>query len=198
MQSVANVGIGFRDHTGWAVAVAVSDKPQIHDRRRVQLCDPELPRQAYHAAAGLELDAARDLVTQVENAAATAAAREVAAILSDLASRGHQVRAVGVSVGTSRVPTDLRAILGSHPLLHAAEGELYSEALADAAQAAGLPVVRFTNKGLLAETAATMGCAPADLTDTIARLGHDLGPPWAKDQKEAALAGLLALHSVKT
>jgi len=117
-------------------------------------------------------------------------------VVHDLAGQGHRVRAVAISVPTSSVPHDLSTILRSHPLLHAAEGELYSEALADAAQAAGLPMVRFTTKNLVGDAASALDCSPATMMEIVVKLGHGLGAPWAKDQKEAATAALLALHTV--
>jgi len=189
---MADVAIGFRDHSGWAVAVVVSTEPAVLGRRRLELCDPDLPRQVYHAAAGKPLDRAGALVTKVEANVVATASSAVAELAADLLRAGHRVRAVGVPVGTVKVPEDLGAILGSHPMLHAAEGELYREALADSAEAAGLPVVRFVAKSLMREASAITG---RPIEETLATLGRNLGPPWAKDQKEAAAAALLALHT---
>jgi hypothetical protein len=189
---VADVGIGFREHSGWAAAVTVSGRPAVLDRRRMLLCDPGLPRQPYHAAVGLDLDRARDLVVDVERSAAATAGHELACLVGELNAAGHRIRGVAVAVGTAKVPEELATVLGSHALLHAAEGELYREALADAVEAAGLPVVRFVAREVLADAAAALRRPIADM---LAELGAGLGPPWAKDQKEAAAAALLALHT---
>jgi hypothetical protein len=53
--------------------------------------------------------------------------------------------------------------------------------------------VRFTTKDLLAEAAAALRCSPGDIAETITRIGRGLGPPWAKDQRDAATAGWYAL-----
>jgi hypothetical protein len=108
---MADVGIGFRDHAGWAVAVAISAEPAVRDRRRVQLCDPRLPRQVYHAAAGVPLHEAGPLIAGVERSAAEHAEAALADLQRDLRGQGHRVRAVGVCIGTSPIPTDLDAIL---------------------------------------------------------------------------------------
>jgi hypothetical protein len=187
---MVDVGIGFRDHSGWAAAVTVSRKPAVLDRRRVLLCDPELPRQVYHAAVGLDLAEAGNLIAEVERSAAASAEHELAGIVARLSADGHRICGVAVAVGTAQLPADLTTILGLHTLLHAAEGELYRDALADAADAAGLPVLRFAGKTLLAQAQAATG---RPIADTLADLGHGLGPPWAKDQKEAAAAALLVL-----
>jgi hypothetical protein len=193
---VAEVAIGFRNHTGWAVAVAVSAEPLVRDRRRIELCDPALPWQAFHAASGLPIEEARQVVARVERSAAEAAERELLGLVQELGGQGHRIRSVAIPVTTSPVPQELSTVLGSHPLLHAAEGQLYREALAEAAQAAGLPMVRFTIKDLVADAAAALGCSPTTVREIIAKLGQGLGAPWAKDQKDAATAALLALHNV--
>jgi hypothetical protein len=193
---VAEVAIGLRDHSGWAVAVAVSVEPLVRDRRRIELCDPALPRQPFHAASGLPLEQARQVIKQVRRSATAASETELRRLVNDLAGRGHQVRAVAISIPTSSVPQDLSTVLRSHPLLHAAEGELYREALSDAAHAVALPMVRYATKDVVAETAAALDCSPAIVVEIADKLGHQLGPPWAKDQKQAAMAALLALHTV--
>ena len=57
-------------------------------------------------------------------------------------------------------------------------------------------MVRYATKDVAAETAAALDCSPATVAEIAAKLGHGLGPPWAKDQKEAAMAALLGLHTV--
>lgn len=195
VRAMADVAIGFRDHSGWAAAVAVAEGPRVVERRRLRLCDPDLPRQAYHAAVGLPIDEARELVASVEQSALASAKAELADLVAELRSAGHRVVAAGIPVVAAKVPDELATILGSHPLLHAAEGELYREALAEAADAASLATVRFMAKGLFAETAAALQITEAMLTERLAGLGRGLGPPWAADQKYAAAAALLALTS---
>jgi hypothetical protein len=196
VQSVAEVAVGIRDHSGWAIAVAVSAEPLVRDRRRIELCDPALPRQPFHAASGLPLEEARQVIKQVRRSATAASETGLRRLVDDLAGQGHQVRAVAISIPTSSIPQDLSTILRSHPLLHAAEGELYREALSDAAHAAALPVVRYASKDVVTETAAALDRSPATVGEIAVKLGQGLGPPWAKDQKEAAMAALLALHTV--
>ena len=129
--SVAEVAIGLRDHSGWAVAVTVSAEPLVRDRRRIELCDPALPRQAFHAASGLPIEQASQVIKQVRHSATAASERELRRLADDLARQGHHVQAVAISIPTSSIPRDLSTVLRSHLRLHAAEGELYSEALAD-------------------------------------------------------------------
>ena len=173
----APVAVGIRDHTGWAVAVALGPGPAVVDRRRLQLLDDSLPRQPYHAAQDLPLDEAADLVARVEAAALEAATDALRALCAGL---GRPVAAVAVGPAP-RVPDSLERILASHTLLHAAEGALYREAIAEAAAGLGLPVVRFDLKTVLGE-----------VDVDLAALGRGLGPPWQKDHREAAAGALLA------
>jgi hypothetical protein len=182
------VGVGFRDHSGWAVVVAAGfdgDAPVVLDRRRVELCPEALPRQPYHAAVDLPLDEAAALIARVDVAARAAAAAALAEVTAALDSDGHEVVGVAVAAGTTRLPDDLGRTLGSHPLLHAGEGELYREAIAEAASGRGLPVIRFVQRQLW-DGAATRRAS-------IGALGKALGPPWTADQKDATGAALLVL-----
>jgi hypothetical protein len=68
--------LGFRPHTGWTCAVALGGEPRapgLVARRRLELSDPAVPWQPYHAAAQLRPDAAADLVREAEEVAALAA-----------------------------------------------------------------------------------------------------------------------------
>jgi hypothetical protein len=71
------VAIGVVARTGSAVAMALSgtvSAPRFLARREIELVPPGLDRQPYHAAAGLSLAAAGELVAEVESAAERAAA----------------------------------------------------------------------------------------------------------------------------
>ncbi|NRQ40725.1 hypothetical protein HII36_54305 [Nonomuraea sp. NN258] len=191
--------LGMKDHCGWAVLVAITggvDAPQVLLRERVTLLDdPALPDQPYHAAAGLE--PARELIARVENAAGTAARRAIAQAADRLANAGHAVTGIAIdlgAVGAGRMtlPEDLGAILGKHPYLHGAEGELYREALAEGARGAGVAVNRYDFKNL-GETAARV-LGRRDLGTRVNGLRAQVGPPRTRDHKEAALAALLVLH----
>jgi hypothetical protein len=78
-------------------------------------------------------------------------------------------------------------------LLHAAEGELYRDAIADAAGGAGLRVVRFMNKEVRSEAAAALGWGLEPLETWLVETGKVAGKPWTKDEKDASAAALLAL-----
>ena len=78
-------------------------------------------------------------------------------------------------------------------LVHTAEGQLFREAIVEASEAAGVPVTRFVQHELFEEAAEHVGTSDASLRAQLTGLGRALGPPWQRDQKEAAAAAWLAL-----
>jgi hypothetical protein len=190
------VALGARDHTGWAALVALGideGKVQVVERRRLQLIDPGLPREAYHAAQGLGMAAAKALIERVAESASASSAAELAAVLAELRAAGHEPVAFAVGSAMGAVPESLEKILRSHALLHAAEGELYREALAGAAEDAGLEVTRFRQRELHDVAAVAIGIPAERLRAVSADLGRAFGPPWTSNQKEAVIAAWLAL-----
>lgn len=181
--ATAAVGITPRSSSAVLVTIAGSpDGPRVLDRRRFELVEADVPAQAYHAAATLELSAAEALVHRWERAAVAASARNLADAVEHAAGQGARVVAVGI-VGSVRELPPLPSVLRSHALLHAAEGQLSREVVAEAAAAAGLPV-HFLEPG-----------GPHDelTVQRSAALGGAVGPPWRKEHKLAAVAALTAL-----
>ncbi len=187
--------VGFREHTGWAAMVALGggvNAPVVLARRRYELCEGDLPRGVYHAARQLDLETADRLVRQVAEVARTAAEWQLRRTVAELDAAGYRV--LGAAVAAPRaVPDDLSEILGSHPLVHTAEGQLFRDALADATESLGLPLMRFVQQELYEEAAGHVGTSDTSLQAQLTGLGRALGPPWQRDQKEAAAAAWLAL-----
>ncbi|MFB4275999.1 MULTISPECIES: hypothetical protein [unclassified Nonomuraea] len=193
----------MRDHCGWAVLVAVGGgpaAPEVLMRERVALLDdPSLPDQPYHAAAGLDAGAAGELIARVERSARTAAREALDAAALNLAQAGHDVHGVAldlgaVGAGRMTIPGDLTEVLAKHHYLHGAEGELYHEALAEAARGAGLAVSRYDFKQLRDTAARVLGPGVVERVDG---LRTQVGSPWTRDHKDATLAALLALGGEK-
>ncbi|MGP3962456.1 hypothetical protein ACTWPT_41345 [Nonomuraea sp. 3N208] len=193
--------LGVKDHCGWAVLVAVGGTPEspgVLLRGRVTLlADPALPDQPYHAATGLDVAAAGELIGRVERAARTAARDALDAAARELAGAGHDVLGVAldlgaVGAGRMALPGDLATVLSKHHYLHGAEGELYHEALADAARNTGLEASRYDFKELREIAARVLGPGAAGRVDG---LRAQVGTPWTRDHKDAALAALLALNA---
>ncbi len=146
----------------------------------------------FHAAAGLaDLADAAALVDEV-SADVSVRTRKVVDDLVAANPSGAAV-AAGVPSGATEPPDDLATILGSHTLLHTAEGALYRDALADAAADAGLRVEQPPARDLFTHVSAVLG---VDVRAILQGLRRDLGPPWTADHKTAAAAAWLALDDV--
>jgi hypothetical protein len=157
--------VGFSIHTGWAAAVVVKGPPaEILAVFQIELADEQHDaRFVYHAASEDQRRAEEIL-------------RAAAAIARERAERALEGLEAGTILALSppkkKLP-ELRSILRSHPLLHAAEGELYRRALLEAGQALGLPI------------AIPAKPAPPEIGKRK--------PPWGKDQKAAAALAWAAI-----
>jgi hypothetical protein len=176
------------------VAVGGSERaPVVVARHRFELCDERLPRAVYHVARDLDRTAAEQLVHNVEAGARRAADWQLQRVIAELKATGYRVAGAGVASDARRLPTDILEILASHPLVHAAEGQLFREALAGAAELRSLPVTRFLQQDLYEQAAAQIGMTNESLRAQLTGLGRALGSPWQRDEKEAAAAAWLAL-----
>jgi len=153
----------------------VASSTTVISRRHVNLAGSGPPRtvQPYHAARGLSLPDAEKAIERAASRARTLAGDAIREVLT------HQ-DLVGCGLGLDpevRLPS-LATILASHPLLHAAEGQLFRVAIADAARDCGLMVMALPEKELRRHLPAAV---------------KPLGPPWREDEKLATAAALLAL-----
>jgi len=190
--------LGGRAHTGWAALVAVAGgvaRPEVLLRGRAELGDPagRVRRNVYHAARALEPSAAADLVEAAERIAAQQAAAALGPTVRDATNEGAVVRSCGVVVGAFSGAVRLESILKSHALAHAAEGQLYQGALLQGAEAHGLETFAIPKRSIWEEGESALGVARDVLRDWIQQLRREVGPPWAQDQKLAALAAWIAL-----
>lgn len=188
--------LGFRAHTGWAVVVAIAGPPRAPSvvyRSRIELGSTDAPRFVYHAAQEAGPAKAPGIVRRAETTAHKAAADGIRAALATLESQGHQAVAGTVLVGTARVPAALETILASHPLIHAAEGKLFRDALISGCKACGIHVNGIPERELWNQAEKGLGLKKKALENHLAELGRVSGRPWAQDQKLAAMAAWLAL-----
>jgi hypothetical protein len=180
------VALGWKAHTGWGALVVVGARNggfAVVDRRRVALVDDDVAKQPYHAAEDLPPDQARVRIERGIEQAHGVSAREMAAAVARERARKNAVTACGLVVGNPMPAWTVDEIRAVHFRMHKAEGALFRDALAGAARACGLRLVTLPEKGLAAH---------ARMPEATA-LGRGIGPPWGKDQREAALAALLAL-----
>jgi hypothetical protein len=192
------VAFGMKAHSGWAALVVVGEREGdlvVADRRRIELVEDEWARQPYHAAEDLKPDAARDVVKRGVEAARRIAVREMRAAVKREQERGNEVTACAVLVVDPMPDWSVEEILAVHFRMHKAEGVLFRDALVRAARACGVGLVEIPEKLLTPHAESAIGTPASSLTKEIARLGKSAGPPWGKDQKDAALAALVALQS---
>jgi len=192
------VVFGLKAHSGWAALVVLGrqkDDFVVVDRRRIELVENEWARQPYHAAEGLKSEVARDLVERGIDAAHKIAVREISAALKREVDRKNEVRACAVLVGSPMPDWSVDEILAVHFRMHKAEGVLFREALVHAAKECKIKAVEIPEKELLSLAEHELKTAANKLAAQISALGKAAGPPWGKDQKEAALAAMMALRS---
>jgi hypothetical protein len=169
------VALGFRAHSGWAVAVAVRGAPVVMERRRIVTAKVKQP---YHAAEPLAFAKAEALIRKCREVSVGLAVEAIRPILAAQAPA-----CAAVLVGRTLTLPPLESILKSHAMIHTAEGVFYREILVEACGKLGLRVERVPEKALATELGRVNG------------LGRMLGPPWTQDHKLATLAALSALRS---
>ncbi len=195
ISSGSEAALGFRAHSGWAALVAVAGpaaEPIAVLRRRVVL-SKETPRQPFHAAEGRPFLAADDLVRRSTEEAGALAERSVQEAVLELRATGHEPVALGLLLAAGRPLPELPAILASHALIHAAEGELFREVLRQAGRNCGLRLAEVAERELEEKAQRSLARPLAELQARIAAWGKVLGSPWTQDEKRAALVAWLAL-----
>ncbi len=188
--------LGFSPHVGWAAVVAISGAraaPAVVAKRRVEMATTFETGAVYHAGQKLPLERAEALVRSSEQAFEATARATIAAIVAELRARGLDPSAAAILGGGGRSLPELGTILRSHALVHAAEGALYRRALQRASEACGLAAALVPSSGLAARVAGAAGIPEERVASALAEIGEASGRPWARDQKEAALAAWLAI-----
>jgi len=190
------VAFGLKARTGRAELVVVGGEvrdPQMIERSRIALL-PDGAWAPYHAAEGLDPNDARESVKRSNAVAHELAASALRDAGRRCAESGHEVCGCAVLVGTGMPSWSTEEILAVHVRMHKAEGELFRDVLVAGARACGLELTTLPDKSALDAAARMLGVTRARLIARLVVLGKAAGPPWAKDQKEAAAAGLVALE----
>src|ERR1051325_2533536 len=147
------VAFGLKTHSGWAVLVVLGkqrDELTVVDRRRVELVEEPWAKQPYHAAEGLERQAARDLVKRGIDAAHRLALAELKAAVKRERDRKNEVAGCAVLVGAPMPDWNTDEILAVHFRMHKAEGALFQNALVRAAEKCKLKTLPVLEKELMA------------------------------------------------
>ena len=198
------VCFGLKAHCGWSVLVVLGSsdgEPRVVDRRRVELVEPEdahWTKQPYHAADGLDAGEARKVVARGIESARRIAVRELQAQVQRSQREGHALTGCAVLVPEPMPDWSIDQILAVHLRMHQAEGFLFPDALARAAQSCRVPLLRIRQKQLGETAQKALAATASQVSDAVAALGRPLGPPWGKDQKDAALAALVALRACRS
>jgi hypothetical protein len=194
------VAFGLKAHSGWAALVVLgtrSGQLQVVDRRRMELVEKDeasWAKQPYHAAERLNSSDARELVRRGVETARRIAVREMRTAIKRAREAGHEVAACAVLVVDPMPDWTVDEILAVHFRMHKGEGVLFRDAVARAAGSCDLRLVRVPEKQLDENAERSLGASMNSLRKTIASLGKSVGPPWGKDQKDAALAAMIALQ----
>lgn len=184
--------LGLAPHSGWAALIGVggsSATPRVLVRERIEMAssrDPE-SRQPYHAVEGLEVAEAARRLAGYAATAERMAHRAIERTVGQLDRDGHRVVGLGILEAAGRKGASLAAVLASHALIHSADGDHFRNAIAAAGERCHLTATRVRTRDLDREAAAAIGKAPLALQQAVRELGRELGPPWAADQKAAAL-----------
>jgi hypothetical protein len=168
----------------------------VIDRRRIVLADPAIEgsKQPYHEAEGRKPKDAERLVTRCIDSSRRLALEALAAVRDELRGRDHEIAGCGLLLASGRpLPGDLHAILASHALIHAAEGEMFRDVLVRAGEHLSLPVTGVRERELLALAAEATGLEAPELQRRVGEMGRALGPPWRQDEKLATLAAWMVL-----
>ena len=182
------------DGPHWSWSPGGVAQPEVVFRGRAELGDPagRVRRNAYQAARSLKPAEAAVLVEAAEQIAAEQAAAALERTVRQMTDEGAVVGLCAVVVGTFPSEARLESILASHALAHAAEGRLYQGAL-QGAESRGLDTIAVPKRSIWEQGESALGIGRDELQHWIDQLRREVGPPWAQDQKLAALAGWIAL-----
>ena len=189
--------LGFRVHSGWAAAVAVSlekGAPVVLARQRVHLVETFTYefRQPFHTAEKMLLGQAREFIARMQAEARRLAYRAIRELESRTQEQGVKLTRCGLVLASGRPLPALEKVLASHALIHTADGELFREALLHASGRCGLQEFTIREKELLDRAGQVFRAKPNELLRRVTELGRDFGAPWSQDEKFATIAAWLA------
>jgi hypothetical protein len=133
------------------------------------------------------------LTERCSESTARLASRVLGSVLEELGRKGHRIVGCGLLRASGRPLPDLRGILASHALIHAAEGEFFRDALALAVQRSKIPVFSVREREVFEKAAAALRISEDDLRRRVSEIGKPLGAPWTQDEKLAALVAWMCL-----
>ena len=192
--AVQRASVGFSPHSGWAAAVVLAGplaRPELIDRRRFILAEPDdhVGKQPFHAAEEMPLAQATRLVDRCVADSRKRAVEELRRLATELRGKGYALAAGGLCGKEARPLGSLAAILASHALIHAAEGEMFRQVLREAAADRAIAFADVPEREAEPRCAKAVKLSLEAVRSHLAAIGRAAGPPWTKDQKLAALIG---------
>ena len=164
-----HAAVGFRAHSGWTalIALAVTNGvPSVLARQRLHLVESFTYefRQPYHTAEKLPFDEGRAFVARMQTEARRLAFHAIRKLKAELQERGYSLARCGLLLASGRTLPSLDRILVSHSLIHAADGELFREALLHASARCGLKPLAVKERDLLDSASRALRRKPEELT----------------------------------
>jgi hypothetical protein len=193
-----HAALGFRAHSGWTALVAISleeNFPLVILRERPHLVETFTYefRQPYHTAGKGPPPEAHGFISRVRAEARRLSYRVIHSAQTNLHKQGYELKCCGLLLASGKPLPGLLQILASHALIHAADGELFREALLHASKRCGVELFTAKESELLARAVHHLHVQPNELRRRLTNLGHPLGSPWSQDEKFAALVAWLSL-----
>jgi hypothetical protein len=193
-----HAALGFRAHSGWTSLVAISleeGSPLVLFRERPHLVKTFTYefRQPYHTAAKRPPVEAHGFISRLRVEARGLSYRVVHSVQMNLQKRGYELKRCSLLLASGKPLPGLHQILASHALIHAADGELFREALLHASKRCGVELFTAKESELIARAVQDLHLQPNELRRRLTNLGHPLGSPWSQDEKFAALVAWLSL-----
>lgn len=193
-----SAAIGFRVHSGWTALVALTleqGSPRVLLRQRPQLVSTFTYefRQPYHTAGRRQASEARGVISHARTYARRLAYQAIHSVRTSLQEQGYEINGSGLLLASGKSLPVLSKILASHALIHAADGELFREALLHASMRCGFKIFTVRESELLDSASEALHLKPDELGRRVAGLGSALGSPWSRDEKLAALVAWLSL-----
>jgi hypothetical protein len=193
-----HAALGFRAHSGWTALVALSledGSPRVLLRARPHLVKTftfEF-RQPYHTAERRPQAQAHDIISRARAEARELACQAILSAQASLQHQGYELRSCGLLLASGKPLPDLPRILASHALIHTADGELFREALLDAAARSGLEMFTLKESEVFDDASRALGLEKDKIVRVLVQIGQALGPPWSQDEKLAGLVAWLSL-----
>ena len=197
MKTLERVAIGLRAKTARAIVVILGgppSSPTVLLKGEISLVDPKVPgtAQPYHRVMDLTWEQSERKVQRYVTCLERVATRALSDLLQKMRASNRQVAGISILGAPDR---DLKRISNPHIRAHAAEGVLFRRVLAVGAEANGLKSKTFSDRDFDDAAALELGAKYALVKRSLVGLKTSVAPPWRNDEKQAAMAAWLMLHS---